>query len=58
MGFFDELGTFLGEITSMSDELKQTAEEAVTNVTESTEELVAIKDELLEGINPPGGVEK
>lgn len=58
MGFFDELGSFLGEVTSIGDELKQSAEEAITNVTESTEELTALKDELLGDINPPGDAEK
>lgn len=54
MGFFDELGTFLNEVTSIGDEIKQSAEDLVTSVTESTEEITAIKDELLGDIKPPG----
>ena len=52
MGFFDELGSLLGEVTSIGDEIKQTAEDALTSVTESAEEISAIKDELLTDINP------
>lgn len=55
MGFFDDLGSLIGEVSSMSGELKQTADDAVTNITESTEEIVSIKDELLanlENIDP------
>lgn len=54
MGFFDELGSFLGEASSISDELKQSAEDAISNVTESTEQLNATKDELLGDIDPKG----
>lgn len=52
MGFFDELGSLLGEVTSIGDDIKQTAEDALTSVTESAEEITAIKDELLGDINP------
>lgn len=52
MGFFDELGSLLGEVTSIGDEIKQTAEDALTSVTESADEISAIKDELLTDINP------
>ena len=55
MGFFDELGSLLGEVASMGGELKQTADDAATSITESTEELTYIKDELLgnlENIDP------
>ena len=43
MGFFDELGSLLGEVASMGGELKQTADDAATSITESTEELTSIK---------------
>ena len=52
MGFFDEIGSLLGEVTSIGDEIKRTAEDALTSVTESAEEISAIKDELLTDINP------
>ena len=52
MGFFDELGSLIGEVTSMGDDIKQTAEDALASVKESTEEMTAIKDELLSDIDP------
>ena len=52
MGFFDELGSLIGEVTSIGDDIKQTADDAVSSVTESAEEITAIKDELLSDINP------
>ena len=56
MGFFDELGSIISDFTSMGDELKQTAQEAVDNITESKDELVNLKDEVstnLEDITGP-----
>lgn len=50
MGFFDELGSFVGEFTSIGDDLKQSADEVVQNISESTEELTAIKDELVDNV--------
>ena len=52
MGFFDELGSMIGEIKSVGDEIKQTAEDAITSVNESAEDMAAIKDEFLSDINP------
>lgn len=50
MGFFDELGSMIGDVTSISDELKQTATDAVENFTQSTEDLASTKDELLNNL--------
>jgi len=47
MGFFDELGSFISEATALGDDIKQTAADALASVTESTEELSALKDELV-----------
>ena len=52
MGFFDELGSLIGEVTSIGDDIKQTADDAVSSVTESAEGITAIKDELLSDLNP------
>ena len=50
MGFFDELGSFLSDATALGDDLKQTAQDALQSVTESTSELTSIKDELVDGV--------
>lgn len=52
MGFFDELGSLIGEVTSIGEDIKQTADDTIASVTESAEEITAIKDELLQDINP------
>jgi hypothetical protein len=52
MGFFDELGSLIGEVTSIGDDIKQTADDTIASVTESAEEITAIKNELLQDINP------
>lgn len=47
MGFFDEIGSLVNDISSLGEELKQPLDEAVQSVSESTEELKAVKDDLL-----------
>jgi hypothetical protein len=47
MGFFDELGSLLGDVSSLGEELRQPVDDALQSVTESAEDLQSVKDDLL-----------
>lgn len=46
MGFFDELGTIINDVTSVGDEMIQTVKETVDSIKESTDELANLGDEI------------
>lgn len=54
MGFFDDLGSIISDVTSMGDELKNTASEAIQNIAESKDELVTLKDEVVDDVTQVG----